>query len=588
MIDNKTSFKPHRKSETSPSSGKTNSKNNQTSPNKKQLNKGSQQGYKSHARPAQKKTSNSNRQSREKPSKIKQDFNSGLSYGLKQDLQQVVKDLDLRRLGVNQLKEQVWHNPRFQAALAIKAVLEDKKTLTLNLDGIIDDVNKGFVAELAYGVLRYLPQLNYIANKLLAKPFEARCYFAHLCLLGALYQLIYLRQAEHAAVYENVELVKRLYGAGVSTVVNACLRNFLRQDDELIEESQKVLLMPNWLHKELSQRVPEQQYQAMVQAMNTKAPLWLRINPQKTTVQSFTQALNEAGIAYALHEHLPQALCITSPLDVKLIPGYNQGWFSVQDLHAQLAGVILAQALVEENNSLSLEAKIQAPTNKGAASNNGLQPVPLIVDTCCSPGGKTTHLLEMYPQAQMIATDIDAQRLTRVHDNLSRLEQQAQIICADARYPEQWLPKAVEIAMAHDSQCRQQNLEQPVDLMLLDIPCSGTGVIRRHPDIKWLRSMQDIERLSQIQYDILTNSWQYVAVGGKLLYVSCSIMGQENEQVIQRFLAQQNNVAVVSLDNFAEQNLDAQAIVPTSVGLQLINQIERGDGFYYCLLTKTA
>ncbi|RIY33319.1 16S rRNA (cytosine(967)-C(5))-methyltransferase [Psittacicella melopsittaci] len=467
----------------------------------------------------------------------------------------------LEKYGLSKVKKELYENPRFQAALSIKKVLEDKLSFSGVTEPALKGKDLGFASNLVYGVLRYLPQLNYISNQLLDKSFKKEHYFAQYILMVGLYQDIYMNQAQHAVVYENVEIVKQLFGKGVASLINACLRKFLREKESLLEASSKVSLLPKWLNNLLSERVAEPQFSQMLKVLNDNPPMWLRVNRDKISPEKFKQLLTFAQIEYVSHPQLEQAILLPQALDVRDIPGFEQGLFSVQDLHAQLASLILTK-----DNSLTQ---------------------PVILDTCCSPGGKTTHLLDLVPQALMIATDIDKTRLKRVYENLQRLKLQAQVVAADARYPEFWLEKSIEQAYA------QHKLEQPatkpgVDLMLLDIPCSGTGVIRRHPDIKWLRTPDDIERLAQIQFQILEKSWAYLKVGGKLLYTSCSILGQENEQVVEKFLSQVKNAQVEDITPFVNQHIDSDYRIDVNLGVQLINTAKGGDGFYYCLLTKTA
>lgn len=486
-------------------------------------------------------------------------------------------DLNLKDYGIKSLSAKVFNNPRFQAALAIFEVIELKHSLIVNVDEIVAPKDIGFTAELAYGVIRYLPRLNTIANQLLEKPFKKNRIFSQLILLVALYQLIYMDKANHAAVYENVELVKHLYKDGTFSIINASLRNFLRKQEEYLAQTSEITLLPRWFEKELKARVELQHnlnFHQVVSDMHQRPPLWLRINRQLTTIEAFLTALDKHEITYKQHPRIPTAVQINNPIPVHQIPGFNQGWFAVQDLSSQLASIILSQPVIKETHGYSLN-----PVYPAAAQNRvfgKLTKQPTILDTCCSPGGKTTHLLQIFPKAQLIAVDIDAQRLERVYENLNRFKQQAQVICADARDPATWLPPALANINTNE-----------VDLMLLDVPCSGTGVIRRHPDIKWLRTPEDITNLAKIQNEILQQSWQYLAKGGKLLYTTCSILQQENEAIIKQFLAQTTDAKLVNLQDFMQANLaTTTCMIPVSFGVQMLNMHHSGDGFYYCLLVK--
>jgi 16S rRNA (cytosine967-C5)-methyltransferase len=271
-------------------------------------------------------------------------------------------------------------------------------------------------------------------------------------------------------------------------------------------------------------------WQALLVANQHKAPLWLRINTQRIDTENFKAELTAAGIEFSQPEsQLPQAIMLTHAMDVTTIPGYSEGWFAVQDLAAQYAALFLAP-------------------------QNGER----VLDACCAPGGKTGHLLELAPQAELIALDRDAQRLQRVQENLQRLGHQATIQAADAANPEQWWDG------------------QQFDRILLDVPCSATGVIRRHPDIRWLRKAADIAALADLQQQILQQVWPLLKPGGTLLYATCSVLPAENQQQIQQFCV---------------QHPDAE---PSPLGLgmtltewQLLPGGEQNaDGFFYAKLQK--
>ncbi|TNH21160.1 16S rRNA (cytosine(967)-C(5))-methyltransferase RsmB, partial [Testudinibacter sp. TR-2022] len=259
-------------------------------------------------------------------------------------------------------------------------------------------------------------------------------------------------------------------------------------------------------------------------------PMWLRVNLQHCSTQDYLDRLIQQGIQAEICPEQPAcAIRLQSAVSVNQLPHFEQGWVTVQDSHAQWAGLLLQP-----------------------------QDHELILDACAAPGGKTTHILELAPQAQVIALDVEVHRLQRVEQNLQRLNQQAEVICGDASQPQQWLAEGVMF-----------------DRILLDAPCSATGVIRRHPDIKWLRREQDIEALSALQQQILTALWARLKVGGTLLYATCSVLKQENQQQIDHFLA---------------QHCDAkrEAIFGQSSAMQFFPQQQGGDGFFYAKLIKRA
>jgi 16S rRNA (cytosine967-C5)-methyltransferase len=266
----------------------------------------------------------------------------------------------------------------------------------------------------------------------------------------------------------------------------------------------------------------------MIEANNQKAPMWLRVNQQHHTREQYLTLLDENDIEYTIHSQANDAIQLTKPTDVENLPGFSQGWISVQDAAAQLAVDYLQPA---ENE--------------------------LILDCCAAPGGKTAHILEHTQDTEVVALDSDAKRLDRVYDNLDRLQLKADVICGDARFPEEWW---------HGEQ---------FDRILLDAPCSATGVIRRHPDIKWLRRAADIDALSQLQSEIIDAMWKQLKVGGTMVYATCSVLPQENSEQVSAFL---NRTAGAQL-----QGSDI-----TSPGRQILPGEENMDGFYYAVLTKTA
>lgn len=389
--------------------------------------------------------------------------------------------------------------------------------------------------EICFGICRTLPRLEKIIGLLVKKPLKGKTRIVHCLLLVGLYQLLYLRIPAHAAVDEVVNAANSLNIDNFRALINGVLRNFLRQQDSIIATVDKhwQTLHPEWLVNQIKQDYPTQ-WRDIVEANNQKPPMWLRVNQQYCSAEKYLHLLAEQHIEAELGQP-DYAIRLQSAVNINRLPHFKQGWVSVQDCHAQWA----AQLLDAQNGEF-------------------------ILDACAAPGGKTTHILEQAPQATVIALDIESTRLQRIKENLQRLNQQAKIICGDASTPDQWL--------AHDVM---------FDKILLDAPCSATGVIRRHPDIKWLRQAQDIVALSQLQYQILTALWQRLKVGGTLLYATCSILKQENQQQINTFLAATNNAKLQPI--FTQQN---HTLLP--IGQQFLPHKNGGDGFYYAKLTKIA
>ena len=269
----------------------------------------------------------------------------------------------------------------------------------------------------------------------------------------------------------------------------------------------------------------------MIESISQKPPLWLRINALKTSREEYTQLLSEHEIDYRLSKNHLQGIILSKSTDITKLPKFDDGWFAVQDGAAQLA------------------AKFLAP-----------QADECILDACAAPGGKTCHILESQPQLkQCIALDADSKRLVRVSENLSRLGLSAEIIAADASNLDDWWDG------------------KPFDRILLDAPCSATGVIRRHPDIKWLRKRDDIEPLVNLQRTILTALWQTLKPGGTLLYATCSILQEENTLQIARFLNEQHDAALLPIRDTETTEHPGWQIMPGE---------QEMDGFFYARLTK--
>lgn len=424
-------------------------------------------------------------------------------------------------------------NVRAAAANVLFQVVDKGQSLSTALplaQQTIKPRDHALLQEICYGALRYLPRLESIANELMDKPLKGKQRVFHHLILVGIYQLSFMRIPAHAAVGETVEGTKDLKGPRLRGLINAVLRNYLRNQESLdalaVSHNAGKYGHPSWLLKLLQNAYPEQ-WEAIVEANNHKAPMWLRVNRQHHTREQYQALLDNAQIDYSLHPDASDAIKLTSPRDIFTLPGFEQGWISVQDAAAQLSVDFLTP-----------------------------QDGELILDCCAAPGGKTAHILE-HSQANVVAIDCDEQRLKRVHDNLKRLKLSANVICGDARNPQEWWQG------------------EQFDRILLDAPCSATGVIRRHPDIKWLRRAEDITALSALQSDILDAMWQQLKPGGTLVYATCSITPQENCDQVKAFL---------------ERTADAQlqGSDPQQPGRQILPGEEDMDGFYYAVITKMA
>jgi len=435
-------------------------------------------------------------------------------------------------------------NIRALAAKCCYAVIDQGRSLSDELPKQQDKLigkDKGLLQEICYGVLRYLPELENDVRHLVQKPIKGKQRVFHFLLLVGVYQIRYMRIPDHAAVSETVAATKPLKNSHMKALVNAVLRGFLRTleaESKLENTADKKLPdpikynHPSWFIKKVQEAYPEQ-WQAILDANQQRPPMWLRVNQQHHTSEQYQALLLGAEIEIANVEPKSQAIALEKPLDVAKLPGFDQGWVSVQDGAAQQAARLL-----------------------------DCQPNDVVLDCCAAPGGKTCHIIEQTPDiASMTAIDIEEARLTRVHENLARLNLNAEVIAADAANKDWWSG-------------------EQFDRILLDAPCSGTGVIRRHPDIKWLRKAEDIDKLIVLQQQILENIWSLLKPGGTLLYATCSVLPQENSQQIKHFLAQNQDAQLIAITG---NNLDT---AEDAIGWQLLPDAENMDGFYYAKLLK--
>ncbi|OCG28478.1 16S rRNA (cytosine(967)-C(5))-methyltransferase [Gilliamella sp. wkB108] len=421
-------------------------------------------------------------------------------------------------------------NIRAVCAQAIFNVLEQGHSLSASLTELNDKIpnkDRALVQEICFGVMRVLPELNFYVHTLMSKVLTGKNRVLHYLLLVGIYQILYTRIPEHAAVGETVSAVQSLKKVQLKGLVNAILREFLRQQTSLQQKFRQdskqhvtQTLHPSWLLNRLKQAYP-QQWQVIVHANNQKPPMWLRVNQTHYSTQEYQQLLNQQQIETKSYPEVPGALQLLTPVNVNQLPYFADGAVTVQDLSAQYAAYLLAPQDSEQ-----------------------------ILDLCAAPGGKTTHILEVAPKANVLAVDIDASRVKRIYQNLARLKQQAEVKVGDGLTPEKW--------------CAGQEF----DRILLDAPCSATGVIRRHPDIKWLRRDSDIAQLTELQYAILSKIWHYLKVGGTLVYATCSILPDENKLQIERFLQAHND---------AKLQGELKQLLPAPEG---------GDGFFYAVLNK--
>jgi 16S rRNA (cytosine967-C5)-methyltransferase len=420
---------------------------------------------------------------------------------------------------------------QLEAARIVSKVVQDGRNLTQLLSEALRKQSwqvaqeRGALQDLCYGTLRYYARLAFMLDRLLQRPVQDLP--LRYLLLVAIYQLQHTRAGQHVVVDQAVQAAKTINPAATG-LVNAVLRNYQRKQAELQAAADKNeesrYAYPQWWVDALKQQYGERAAE-ILEAGNTHPPMTLRVNTRHTGMEEYRALLAAQGIA--AHSAGSVALKLEHPVAVERLPGFAQGWVSVQDAGAQLAAQLL-------------DVK------------DGMR----VLDACAAPGGKTTHLLEL-ADIELVAVDKEEERLRRVHENLQRLNMNALVVCGDAATPQDWWDG------------------KPFDRILADVPCSATGVVRRHPDIKWLRRPDDIASFAEQQAQILESLWLLLARDGKLLYATCSIFARENQQVIAGFLA---------------RHADAVRIELSAAGMtdgQLLPNDEH-DGFYYALLHKQA
>jgi 16S rRNA (cytosine967-C5)-methyltransferase len=435
------------------------------------------------------------------------------------------------------------HRLLSQAADAVQGVREGR-SLTELLGRVPADLRPGTQA-LAFTALRRLGGAEAARQQLAPKAPPPRVDALLLVALALLWPdpepASTPMYADHTLVDQAVKAAK-LRAPASAAFINAVLRRFLREREAIVLAAEHSPLgafnHPAWWVEKLRQDWPAQ-WQSILAANNRPPPMTLRVNGRFSTATGYVDRLASIGIgARALGLPTPEAVVLDKPVPVLSLPGFAEGWVSVQDAAAQLA----------------------APLLMGRNQAGGLEAGARVLDACAAPGGKTAHLLEIEPALQLTALDADAQRLTRVQDTLNRLQQKATLKAADARQPATWWDG------------------QPFDAILLDAPCSASGIVRRHPDVRWLRRPDDIGALARIQAELLDALWPLLAPGGRLVYATCSVFRAEGQ---------------VQLDAFLQRWPDAKSHdVPGFTGHLLPVAENAGrpqpplDGFFYALITK--
>ncbi len=427
-------------------------------------------------------------------------------------------------------------NPRTLASRALTKIIVGHSLKNLTLEDEVESLlteQRATLHELVYGVLRHSPSLDGLARQILKKPFKKKDQDLRSLLWLGLYELEYLRTPDYAAVSAYVELCSTLGKKWAGRLINGCLRRYIRERTTLrnnltVNEQHN---LPFWLWDEISHQWPEQLL-PFCEAAASRPPLTLRVNQRRKTRNEVLYLFSKAKISAEPVGEFGVKLSKSRP--ISSIPGFHEGFFSVQDEAAQAAATLLA-------------------------------PIPneRILDVCAAPGGKTCHLAEYQPNLkELIAVDMHRERLAKVISNRERLGLYFEVIQADASKISESLGKDL------------------FDAILLDAPCSATGVIRRNPDIKQRRQLKDIARFSSLQLQMLAECWKILKPGGRLLYATCSVLNQENDDVIAHFKAQQSDAM-----SFV---ISSKGAAMTKEGLQFMPRPSGHDGLYYAMLKKSA
>ena len=426
---------------------------------------------------------------------------------------------------------------RAAALIVLEAVLVKGRSLGAArslIDDGLEARDRALAMELVNGVLRWRFRLEAVLARLLRKPLRKKDYDLQLLLLLALYELMELRSPDYAVVNEAVSLSRQRGKKWAASMVNAVLRGFLRDHQALVasvdQDRAARCSHPGWLIELLAHDWPDQ-VDRILDANNQRPPMWLRVNQARIAVDDYVRELDQQHIAVQHHPVADGALMLDTPVEVERLPGFNRGLVSVQDASAQLAAGLLQ---VED----------------GAR----------VLDLCAAPGGKTCHVLESAAGVEMTAVELEPLRMQKVRQNLDRLGFQAQLIIGDATRASGWWDGG------------------EFDRILVDAPCTASGVIRRHPDIKSLRQQTDLQALTETQLQILDQGWRMLKPGGILLYVTCSVLKQENEQQIAHLLSAHTDAAEVAID--------AAWGIACEHGRQLLPGEMNGDGFYFAKLQK--
>ncbi len=385
-----------------------------------------------------------------------------------------------------------------------------------------------FLRELVYGSLRLWPLYRGVTRQLLERPLKPKDSVLEALLIMAMYELDECATPDYASVSGAVDCCEQLGRPWASRLINGCLRRFQRDKETLMQalgESERAAL-PGWLHKLLSKALPDQLSQ-LADASRHRPPFTLRVNPERVSTDEYQALLREEGIEASAAGAC--GLTLVQPMPVSKLPHFQDGFVSVQDASAQLAALLLSP-----------------------------EPGMSVLDACAAPGGKACHLAEL--GAQVTASDVSEARLIKVHENAERLDLAVTTVLSDGRNLQEVLALA------------------SFDAVLLDVPCSATGVMRRNPDVKLIRRKSDIGQFATLQSELLQSVWPLLKPGGRLLYATCSVLPQENDAVVGAFLDAEDTARLLPLPiEIGETMTYGQQVIPSELN---------GDGLYYSLLEK--
>jgi 16S rRNA (cytosine967-C5)-methyltransferase len=428
---------------------------------------------------------------------------------------------------------------RLIASQIIEQIIEEKITLSKALHNNesfnLADKDKALIQEISYGTFRWYIQLEHILNQLLEKRLKKKDSRLKYLMIIGLYQLAHMRIPTHAVVSETVETCKKIKMEWAKGLVNAILRRYIREADKLnplLNDNETVQTShPLWLIEQLKQDWPNE-WRKVLDANNQRPPMYLRINQLHHDRACYLMKLKEAGIEGKATPYSNQGVLLEHAKNVDQLPGFSTGEVSVQELAAQLSVKLL-----------------------------DLKPGQNVLDACAAPGGKSSHILESQAKINSLTTvEKDPNRAKKLSETLKRLNINANIKISDINNLEDWWDK------------------ENFDRILLDAPCSATGVIRRHPDIKLLRTPEEVDKICVLQMKLLNTLWQTLKPGGLLLYVTCSILKQENSDLIKQFTTNNNDCTL--------KPIKAQWGSDTGYGRQILTGQDNMDGFFYACLEK--